>query len=336
MIEHWRDIEFLHPLVLLGLLLIPLLIAWYIYRQKHKEPALNVSTLRGLIDQAVPARAVVWHGLFGLRMLALSAGIIALARPVIPNVESRTESEGIDIVIALDISSSMLARDFEPNRLEAAKEVAKSFIESRPNDRIGMVVFSGEAFTQCPITVDHNILTEFMGDIKPGLLKDGTAIGSGLGVAINRLQDSDVKSKVIILLTDGVNNAGNTDPMTAAELALNYNIRVYTVGVGKKGKAYSPVGIYPDGTYSYDYVEVQIDEDLLTQIAEETGGQYFRATDNESLQQVYDEIDQLEKSRVMVSSLARPIDLFFWLVVAAGGLLFLELLFRQTVVRSIT
>lgn len=331
-----QDITFQHPDVLWGLLVLPLIAAWYILRLRRRAPRLMVSTV-----EAVRPAGRSWRGagpdiLFGIRMLVLAGIIVALARPVKQNVESQVETEGIDIVITLDLSSSMLARDFKPDRLEAAKEVAIEFINSRPNDRIGLVVFSGEAFTQCPITLDHHILINLMRELKMGLIQDGTAIGSGLGIAVNRLRESEVKGKVVILLTDGVNNSGNTDPLTAATLASTFNIRVYTIGVGSQGKAYSPIGIYPDGRYAFDYVDVEIDEDLLKQISAETGGQYFRATDKTSLQAIYREIDEMEKSRVRVSSLARNIDLFFWPAAIALGLLLLELLLRQSLFRTIT
>lgn len=336
MIQEIQQLVFQHPQVLWGLFIVPFLIVWYIWRILKRTPKLMLSTTAALAPHSTSWRGYARHVLFGFRMLAIVLAIVALARPVIPNFESAIETEGIDIVLAVDISSSMLARDFKPNRLEAAKSVANSFIESRPNDRIGLVVFGGEAFTQCPITIDHDILTQFMSALSSGLLKDGTAIGSGLGVAVNRLRESNVSSKVIILLTDGVNNAGAADPLTAAELAKKFNIRVYTIGVGKEGKAYSPVGIYPDGSFAYDYVEVRIDEDLLRQIAQQTGGAYFRATDNASLQAVYNEIDAMEKSRVRVSTLPRPIDRYWWPTVMALGLLAIELLARNTFLRSIT
>lgn len=336
MMQELRQIVFQHPEVLWGLLVVPLLVAWYIWRVVKRSPKMMLSSTAPLKKYSTSWRGYARHVLFGLRMLAVIAAIVALARPIIPNYESEIETEGIDIVMALDISSSMLAKDFKPNRLEAAKEVAKDFIDSRPNDRIGLVVFGGEAFTQCPITIDHQILTQFMSDLESGLLKDGTAIGSGLGVAVNRLRESEVSSKVIILLTDGVNNSGATDPLTAAELAEKFNIRVYTIGVGKEGKAYSPVGIYPDGSFAYDYVEVRIDEELLEQIAEQTGGAYFRATDNASLQAIYNEIDAMEKSRVRVSTLPKPIDRYWWPTALALGLLTVELVTRNTILRSIT
>lgn len=297
---------------------------------------MQFSTLSGVWQFRSALRPLLFHSLFILRVLVFSAVILAFARPQIPNVEEQIETSGIDIVMALDISSSMLARDFKPDRLSAARQVASDFIEDRPNDRLGLVAFAGEAFTQCPITIDHRVLLGLMDELKVGLLNDGTAIGSGLGVAVNRLKESKSISKVIILLTDGVNNMGETDPGTAADLAKQFNIRVYTIGVGKKGKAYAPVGIYPNGQYAFDYVDVEIDEALLREVADKTGGQYFRATDNQRLVEIYGEIDQLEKSRVLVSTLPRHTDLFHWPVLMAAGLLLLAFFVKYTVLNGIT
>lgn len=336
MMPTWSHITFQHPAILWLWLAIPFLIVWYVWHIRKRWPTLLLSSTQILQAGGNAWRGIALHVLFALRMVGLALLIAALARPVLTNYESLVETEGIDMVIAFDISSSMLARDFQPNRLEAAKAVAADFIDSRPNDRIGLVVFGGEAFTQCPITIDHDILKTFLGDMRSGLLKDGTAIGSGLGVAVNRLKESEVASKVVILLTDGVNNSGATDPSTAAQLARQYNIRVYTIGVGKQGQAYAPVGVYPDGSFAYDYVEVEIDEELMRQIADQTGGTYFRATDNASLQAVYAEIDEMEKSRVRVSTLPRPVDLFMFPLWLALGLLSIELLSRITWMRTLT
>lgn len=334
MMDWITDITFMYPLVLIGLVLIPILVVWYVFRHQRNHPHFQLSFGGTIKKDLQSIRGRLIHGLFVFRLLALGLIIVALARPVLPQYESEIETEGINIVMALDISSSMLARDFKPNRLEAAKELATEFIEERPNDRIGLVVFSGESFTQCPLTVDHSILLNFMDDIKTGLLEDGTAIGSGLGTAVNRLKDGAGSSKVIILLTDGVNNAGSVDPMTAADLATTYGIRVYTVGVGSKGKAYSPVALRPDGSYVFDYVEVEIDEELLNDIATKTGAQYFRATDKESLREVYAQIDEMEKSRVKVSTLPKPIDKFQWFLMVAAGFFALELLLKFTILRT--
>lgn len=331
-----KQVVFAFPDILWALLLVPALVIVYVFRIQKRTPVMNLSSLEGVWQHRSGIRPVLYHLLFFLRMAALIAVIVALARPQIPNMEEQVETQGIDIVMALDISSSMLARDFKPDRISAAKIVASDFINERKNDRLGLVAFSGEAFTQCPITIDHQVLLGLMEELKVGLLKDGTAIGSGLGVAVNRLKDSESISKVIILLTDGVNNMGETDPRTAADLAANFNIRVYTIGVGKQGKAYAPVGIYPNGQYAFDYVDVEIDEDLLKEVAVKTGGQYFRATDNESLKEIYGEIDQLEKSRVLVSTMPRHTDVFFWLVAFSAGALLLEIMAKQLFFRGIT
>lgn len=336
MIETIGHIRFLHPEVLWGLLIVPLIITWYIWRLRKRAPRLQLSSISTLQKGSTNWRGHARNALVALRWLAIIAAIVALARPVLPNFQSDIETEGIDIVITLDVSTSMLAQDFKPNRLEAAKDVAVSFIEERETDRIGLVVFSGEAMTQCPLTLDHALVQSLMKELETGLLKDGTAIGMGLGTAVNRLKESEVTSKVIILLTDGVNNRGAIDPMTAAQLAAQYNIRVYTIGVGSKGTAYSPVGVYPDGSLAYDYVPVEIDEALLRQIADTTGGQYFRATDKAGLAAVYQEIDQMEKSRVKVSTVPKPIELYWYPVALALGLVVIAFVARNTFLRTIT
>ena len=258
---------------------------------------------------------------------------MALARPQSTLQEENIISEGIDIVLAMDVSGSMLARDFEPNRLEAAKAVAGEFIAGRPNDRIGLVVFAGESFTQSPITVDHRVLQKLLDEIKDGLLEDGTAIGMGLATAVNRLKDSEAKSKVVILLTDGVNNSGFIDPVTATEAALQFGIRVYTIGVGTMGKAPYP---FKQGNRTvYRDMEVNIDEELLQKISGMANGEYYRAIDNESLKGIYEEIDILEKSRIEVASISRVSEKFLPFVLLAGLLLLIEMLLRYTILRSI-
>lgn len=286
--------------VLWFLFIIPIMVAWYIFIGKRNtsikssiEPGAHIST---------PALGWINPILFGTRMLAISLMIIALARPQM-SAESPSYveqyKEGIDIVIALDASGSMLAQDFEPNRFEAAKAVAKEFVAKRPNDRIGLVIFEGEAYTQCPLTSDQNIIQDLISSAEQGIVEQGTAMGMGLATAVNRLRDSEAKSKVIILLTDGVNTHGKIHPLTATEMAKEFGIRVYTIGVGTNGKAKTPVAINPiTGGYYYDYVDVEIDEATLKTIASETGGQYFRATDNEKLKEIYEEIDQLEKAKI--------------------------------------
>jgi len=260
--------------------------------------------------------------------------IIALARPQSTSTDEKITSYGIDLVISMDVSSSMLAQDFKPDRLEAAKEVASNFIANRPNDRIGLVIFGGESFTQVPITTDHKIVQSQLKKIKNGLLVDGTAIGMGIGTAINRLKDSEAESKVIILMTDGVNNAGLIDPRTAAEAAIQYDVKVYTIGIGTKGEAYMPAYLLPNGTVKYDYLPVEIDEDLLTEIAQTTGGKYYRATDKKSLGNIYAEIDQLEKTEIESSQTVNVKELFYIFAAIAMLLLFTEQVLKYTLLRT--
>jgi Ca-activated chloride channel homolog len=270
-----------------------------------------------------------------LRGLALSAIIIALARPQQTLQEQDIKADGIDIIMALDLSSSMLAQDFRPDRLRSSQKVAAEFVEHREFDRIGLIVFAAEAFTQCPLTADHEVLNHFLERLQCGQLDDGTAIGMGLATAVNRLKDSQAKSKIIILLTDGVNNAGYIEPNTAAQLAKEFGIKVYTIGVGTTGQAYAPVGRRADGDYVFGFVPVEIDENLLIQIAQQTGGRYFRATDERSLQKIYTEIDQLEKTEMDVTTIQRHLDLYpVWLRWACI-LLIIEFLLRYTLLRNI-
>lgn len=273
--------------------------------------------------------------LYVLRCLALAALIVALARPRSSSEITKTKTtEGIDIILSIDMSSSMLAKDLKPNRIEALKRVASHFIEQRASDRIGIVVYSGESYTKVPATTDKSVVLQALKDIKQGEIDDGTAIGMGLGTAINRLKDSKTKSKVIILMTDGVNNTGVIDPLSAAELAKEYGIRVYTIGIGTNGKALSPVAYNPDGSLQYDMVPVEIDERLLTQIAEATGGHYFRATDNQKLAQIYTEIDKLEKSKIEELKYYQHKENFRLWALLALILLAAEFGLRHTVFRS--
>ncbi|MCM1441552.1 MAG: VWA domain-containing protein, partial [Roseburia sp.] len=272
-------------------LLVPMIL-WYIFREKRSHADLQFSSLKAFRGMKHAGRVWLRHLLFALKVLAIVFLVTALARPQSSNSWQTYTSEGIDIMLALDISGSMLARDFSPDRLEAAKDVATKFILERPQDKIGLVVFAGESFTQCPLTTDQAVLVNLMRDVHSGMIEDGTAIGLGLANAVNRLKDSPGKSKVVILLTDGVNNRGMIAPVTAAELAKTYGIRVYTIGVGTYGEAPYPVQT-PFGIQLQN-VPVEIDEDVLKQIAATTGGQYFRATDNDKLKQIYQEIDQLE------------------------------------------
>jgi len=293
-----KAITFANPEFFWLFLLFPLLIAWQWFRRKKEVPAVSFSSLQQF--SAVRTwRTTLRPLLYVLRGLALAALIVALARPRSSSEITKTKTtEGIDIILSIDMSSSMLAKDLKPNRIEALKRVASQFIEQRTSDRIGIVVYSGESYTKVPATTDKSVVLQALEDIKQGEIEDGTAIGMGLGTAINRLKDSKTKSKVIILMTDGVNNTGVIDPLSAAELAKEYGIRVYTIGIGTNGKALSPVAYNPDGSLQYDMVPVEIDDKLLSEIAKSTGGQYFRATDNKKLAQIYTEIDKLEKSKI--------------------------------------
>ncbi len=272
------------------------------------------------------------HIPFGARVLAIIALILALARPQLRNDEELTNGEGIDIVLCLDISGSMLAQDFSPNRMEAAKKVASDFIDGRPTDRIGLVIFSGESFTMSPLTTDRSVLKNQLFSVESGLLEDGTAIGSGLATSVERLRSSQSRSKVIILLTDGENNGGLIDPNTAKEIAKSVGVRVYTVGVGTEG--FAPMPIQTAGGVIIQKEKVSIDEKLLTQIAKETGGKYFRAKDNESLSSIYREIDQLEKTKIEITTLKRYSEQFFPFALAAAILIFVEYLLRFTIFRK--
>jgi Ca-activated chloride channel family protein len=268
-------------------------------------------------------------------MLIVALLIVIIARPQSSTSWKNITSEGIDIIIALDISSSMLSKDFTPNRVEAAKSIASNFIESRQADKIGLVIFSSQAFTQCPLTTDHAVIKNLFSQVHTGMIQDGTAIGDGLATAVARIKDDNVKSKVIILLTDGVNNMGSIAPPTAAEIAKAFGIRVYTIGIGTKGQALGPVGIYPDGTYQYAMQDVEIDEALLKQVASSTGGQYFRATDNQSLTKIYKEIDKMEKSRIEEKDYTDRAEEFLPFAIAAAILLALEILLKNTVLKTV-
>ena len=329
-----NHITFAHPYLLLLLLVIPLMAVWYVLRYRKQTPALqfsNISLFRG-VHKTFRQRA--YPLLFILRMVAVGVLVIALARPQSMLSRQEMKVEGIDIVLAMDVSGSMLAEDFKPNRLEAAKKVAAEFIDGRKNDRMGLVVFAGEAFTQVPLTIDHNVLLKQLSTLKDGMMKDGTALGDGLATAINRIKDSEAKSKVIILLTDGINNQGAVDPQSAAEIAALYNIRLYTIGVGTQGLAPYP---FRDqfGRKRYQNVPVELDENLLTQMAQSTtDGQYFRATNKKSLQQIFKQIDEMEKSKIDVTRYAQTKDEYQgWLVLAAIALL-LEILLALFYFRS--
>ena len=316
-------------------LLLPVIITWYVFKHQKQTAALKMSTIKGfkLTNSWLPKAK---HGLFVLRMLALSFVITAMARPRTVDVSTKIKNtRGIDIVIAIDVSASMLAKDLLPNRLEALKVVASEFIKSRPNDRIGIVEYAGEAYTKTPITSDKAIVLRALNDIKYNTtIEGGTAIGSGLATAVNRIKDSKAKSKVVILLTDGVNNSGFVDPKTASELAVAYDIKVYTIGIGTNGMALSPIGILPNGNFQYGRVQVEIDEELMKDIAKVTGGQYFRADNNKKLEYIYDEINKLEKTDVEEFKYYNYEEKYRPLILLAFGLLLFEFLLRSTLFRS--
>lgn len=336
MFKHLTEITFADKWVLW---LIPavLLIAalWWWFRARKNYPSLKVSSASPFKGFENPVKASIKKFLPVLRVLAIIFLLVALARPQTSYDEEKVTTEGIDIVIAVDVSTSMLAKDFKPNRLEAAKKEALAFIDGRPHDRIGLVIFSGESFTQCPVTIDHKIVKNQLKAIRNGLLEDGTAIGMGLATSVQRLKEGEAKSKVVILMTDGVNNRGLIDPMTASDIAMQFNARVYTIGVGTNGKAMTPIGMRPDGELVFEYADVQIDEPLLKDIAKKTGGQYFRATDNQRLKDIYTQIDKLEKTKIEVSAYERKTEKFHAFALIAAALLLLELLFRYLIVRSI-
>lgn len=329
-----NGITFAEPLFLYLLAVIPAMIIFYILKQQNTQASLRMPGLQSFAEAGITYRHYMRHILFAFRTIAVTLLIIVLARPQTTDKFQDMTTEGIDIVLTLDISGSMLARDFRPDRLEASKNVATEFITGRPYDRIGLVVFSGESFTQCPLTTDHAVLINLMRELKSGMIEDGTAIGMGLATAVNRIKDSEAKSKVIILLTDGVNNRGEIAPATAAGIAKTYGIRVYTIGVGSQGVAPYPVQT-PFGI-QYQDMPVEIDEVILKEIARSTGGKYFRATDNDKLVQVYSEIDKLEKSKIDVKQFSRRDEKYLLPAIIAFCLLILELLVRNTIFRNLT
>lgn len=317
------------------LALLPIITAWYIWKRNKQQPEVKISSVKGFKAQRSMLPAFR-HVLFLLRLLALVFLTVALARPRTTDVSSRTSStQGIDIVLAIDVSGSMLARDLKPNRLEALKTIAGEFIKERVTDRIGLVIYAGESFTKTPVTSDKALVLNSLEDIDFNTgLEDGTAIGSGLATSVNRLKDSKAESKVIILLTDGVNNAGFIDPKIASELAVAYNIKVYTIAVGTTGMALSPISILPNGQYQYGMAKVEIDEKLLQEIARATGGKYFRATDNETMREIYDEIDALEKTEIEEFKYYNYEEKFRQFLLIGGILLLMELFLRLTIFRS--
>ena len=330
----FENIEFANPNLLWFLLIVPAAIVWYVLRHKKQEASVRFSDLSGFAKLPKTWKAYLRHLLFALQVAALALLIVALARPQSSSTNRKSTVEGIDIVMAMDVSSSMLARDLKPDRLTAAKKVASEFVEGRPGDRMGLVIFSGESFTQVPLTTDHGVMLNMLAEMKNGLIDDGTAIGDGLATAISRLKDSDAISKVIILLTDGINNSGSVDPYTAAEMAKLFGIRVYTIGVGSYGTAPCPMPT-PFGT-QIQQMKVEIDEKLLQNIANSTDGKYFRATSTQKLDEVYQEIDKLERSKIEVTEFSRLHEEFYPLVAWALALLLLEFVLRKTIFRTIT
>jgi len=332
--DYFTYMTFLNPWWLL-LLILP--VSWLIFkywRRPQVHAPMTMSHLRDGEHYSTWRTKISWLPDV-LRFAALSLLIIAMARPQQTLSEEKVKAEGIDIMMAIDLSSSMLAKDFNPNRLEVSKQVAVEFVEKRPYDRIGLAVFAGEAFTQCPLTTDHLILTDFLKNIAVGTLNDGTAIGMGLATAVNRIKDSKAASKVVILLTDGVNNSGYIDPVTAAEIAKEYQVKVYTIGVGSEGRALTPVNRRANGEYFFSMASVQIDEALLTQISELTGGKYYRAINRAGLELIYDEINTLEKTEIETNVIKRYKE-EFRLYLLAGLLLFLlELILSNTVLKVI-
>lgn len=328
-----KGITFAQPHYLYLLLLIPLLAGWYYYRFKRNNADILLSSSEGFEGAGKSIRLVLHHGLYALRLLAIVLLIVILARPQSSLSRQDVSIEGIDIILAVDISGSMLSEDFKPNRIEAAKDVATEFIDARPNDRIGLVIFSSEAFTMCPLTSDHAVLKNLFKDVKMGMIEDGTAIGDGLATAVNHLRSSQAVSKVIILLTDGVNNMGSLDPLSAAEIAKLYGIRIYTVGVGTNGMAPYPVQT-PFGI-QYQNIKVEIDEELLKKVAQLTDGQYFRATNNAALHQIYQKIDKMEKSKIDVTIFKRKKEEYAILAIIALVLIASEFLLRNAYFRNI-
>jgi Ca-activated chloride channel family protein len=327
------DMTFAYPWVLYFLLVIPLMAVWYWLKGRNSQPSINYSSLGIFSGLKSTWRERLKHIPNILRMLAVALLIIALARPQSFQSGENIYSEGIDIAMVLDISGSMLAEDLKPNRLEAAKKVIDDFVQARTSDRIGLVVFARDAFTQCPLTIDYSVLRNLLNEIKSGMIEDGTAIGNAIANGVNRLKDSKAKSKVMILLTDGVNNAGEVDPISAAQIAREFNIRVYTIGVGTRGEAPYPVQT-PFGT-RYQMVPVEIDENVLKEIAKTTDGEYFRATNNRKLEEIYNTIDKLEKTKLEITSYRNAKELYYSWLGSGIILLMLELGLSRTVLRKL-
>lgn len=330
----FKNIIFANPEFFWLLLLLPLMLLWYWFWNKKSQPNVTFSTTIAFKKTKSWSDAL-YHLLFVLRMIAIALIVIALARPQTHSENAKTKiTDGIDIVMAIDVSASMLSQDLKPNRFEALKKVASQFVKDRPNDRIGLVIYAGESYTKTPVTTDKSIILNALSEITYGQIEDGTAIGMGLATAVNRLKESKAKSRVIILLTDGVNNTGFIDPQTAAELAAEYGIKVYTVGIGTNGMALSPYALNADGSIIYRMQQVDIDEPLMKKIAQVTKGRYFRATNNQKLQQIYDEINQMETTKIEEFKYTEVDEKFRWWVLVAGVLLLLEFVLKHTLLRN--
>ncbi|WP_314339193.1 VWA domain-containing protein [Capnocytophaga leadbetteri] len=330
----FKNIVFANPEFFWLLLLLPLMLLWYWFWNKKSQANVTFSTTIAFKKTKSWSDAL-YHLLFVLRMIAIALIVVALARPQTHSENAKTKiTDGIDIVMAIDVSASMLSQDLKPNRFEALKKVASQFVKDRPNDRIGLVIYAGESYTKTPVTTDKSIILNALSEITYGQIEDGTAIGMGLATAVNRLKESKAKSRVIILLTDGVNNTGFIDPQTAAELAAEYGIKVYTVGIGTNGMALSPYALNADGSIIYRMQQVDIDEPLMKKIAQVTKGRYFRATNNQKLQQIYDEINQMETTKIEEFKYTEVDEKFRWWVLVAGFLLLLEFVLKHTLLRN--
>lgn len=330
----FKNIVFANPEFFWLLLLLPLMLLWYWFWNKKSQANVTFSTTIAFKKTKSWSDAL-YHLLFMLRMIAIALIVVALARPQTHSENAKTKiTDGIDIVMAIDVSASMLSQDLKPNRFEALKKVASQFVKDRPNDRIGLVIYAGESYTKTPVTTDKSIILNALSEITYGQIEDGTAIGMGLATAVNRLKESKAKSRVIILLTDGVNNTGFIDPQTAAELAAEYGIKVYTVGIGTNGMALSPYALNADGSIIYRMQQVDIDEPLMKKIAQVTKGRYFRATNNQKLQQIYDEINQMETTKIEEFKYTEVDEKFRWWVLLAGVLLLLEFVLKHTLLRN--
>ena len=331
----FEGIYFANPNYLWLLLILPVVLTWQIFSRNKTQPLLKMPSLSNFQEGSF-FWARIFHGLFIFRLCAIGLIILAIARPQTVDISTRTKTnKGIDIVMAIDVSSSMLAQDLKPDRLTALKRVAGEFIEDRRSDRIGLVVYAGESYTKTPITSDKNIVKSSMREINfQGLIEDGTAIGMGLATSVNRLKDSKAKSKIIILLTDGVNNSGFIDPKIATELAVEFGIKTYTIGLGSNGTALAPVGILPNGKFKYGLTKVEIDEALLKEIALKTGGIYFRATNNQKLEEIYQEINKLEKTEIEEFKYYNYEEKYRVLILLAIGFIIFEWIFRNTLFKS--